>query len=313
MNPIDRLRGLVRRRGAAPPSIEAAARAKRARDHLERRRSRERERRTRERRWADEGQEAAGLRRAAPAMAFAAALGLGGLFATPLSELLLLHWAPLERVAIQGARALNPQTIAQIAGLEAGRPLDAIDPGQLREAVASEPWIESARTLRLPSGTLVISVVEREAIARWRREAEDEPWLIDRRGRGFAGRLEPAGPLPLIEGPGDPEDMLSAEAIDLLVEIARHPSLAADPEAITLHLPDGESEGGDEDAGNLGGYVLQIGQEGPRAFLGRNFLAQRVARLAALLESEKSEITGSRWIDLRYADRAVLRTKPVSG
>ena len=50
-----------------------------------------------------------------------------------------------------------------------------------------------------------------------------------------------------------------------------------------------------------------------RAVLGRRLLAQRIARLAALLDSDESTLEGARWIDLRYADRAVLRTEPVSG
>ena len=61
------------------------------------------------------------------------------------------------------------------------------------------------------------------------------------------------------------------------------------------------------------GFVLQIGQEGPRALLGRRLLSQRVARLAALLDHDEETLATARLIDLRYADRAVLRTAPASG
>ena len=61
------------------------------------------------------------------------------------------------------------------------------------------------------------------------------------------------------------------------------------------------------------GFVLQIGQEGPRALLGRRLFSQRVARLAALLDHDEETLATARLIDLRYADRAVLRTAPASG
>ncbi|MFO0688733.1 MAG: FtsQ-type POTRA domain-containing protein [Myxococcota bacterium] len=61
------------------------------------------------------------------------------------------------------------------------------------------------------------------------------------------------------------------------------------------------------------GYVLEIGREGPRALLGQSFLKRRIARLAALLAQRDAVVASARIIDLRFADRAVLRTEPTSG
>jgi cell division septal protein FtsQ len=174
----------------------------------------------------------------------------------------------------------------------------------------------------LPSGTLVISVVEREAVARWQRDESSPVELVDQRGARFAGEIPPEQVLPLVRGRGEQAAALSPEALDLLAELARHAPLARDPAAITLQLPDPEANAQAADdargseterAPNESGYVLQVGETGPRALLGRSLLKQRIARLATLLDSDEPEISAARWIDLRYADRAVLRTEPVSG
>ena len=63
--------------------------------------------------------------------------------------------------------------------------------------------------------------------------------------------------------------------------------------------------------------MLEIGRGGPRVLLGQSFLKRRIARLASLLDQRDALLAGASVIDLRYADRAVLRTdhltKPTSG
>jgi cell division septal protein FtsQ len=242
------------------------------------------------------------------------AVGSGGLLSEVVFERLVLRDVPLEEVAVLGAWTLSPEDIAARAGVEPGQPLSSIGPEQVRAALAGEPWIASARVLRLPSGVLVIGVVEREAVARWRVDGRDGTELIDRRGERFAGRPDPRRPLPLVQGAGPVPTRIDEETRALLDELMRHPGLATRAESVTIRLPGESSEAesgevrGDED-----GYVIQIGESGPRALLGRRRLRQRVARLAVLLESEETPIADARWIDLRYADQAVLRTEPVPG
>jgi hypothetical protein len=105
------------------------------------------------------------------------------------------------------------------------------------------------------------------------------------------------------------DDRLPERALRILEALSSHPRLAADPTRLTLHLPERGPDVSDERSG----FALQIGDAGPRVLLGRRSLAQRIARLAVLLESEEADVRQARWIDLRYADRAVLRTEPVSG
>jgi cell division septal protein FtsQ len=307
------------RGGAHVPdaTIAAEARAKRARDHLARKRRQELRRRQRERGRAESASSRAKMRGIVTPLLFGLAFVSGLVFSSPLSEIFLYRGSPLERIAVQGASTLTPNAIAMSLGIEAGRSLDTLDPTKLRDAIKSEPWIESIRSLRLPGGTLIISVLEREAVARWRPDASGEVALVDDRGKRFSGRVEPGGPLPLVLGSFDENVDLPASAIEILEELRRHVVLADDPSALTLHLPGRlgihSDKTSDRPVETRSGYVLQVGEEGPRALLGKSFLQQRVARLAALLESEESQRNGARLIDLRYADRAVLQTEPVSG
>ncbi len=299
-------------RGRPPAGVaEAAARAKRAQDHLARKRRQDRKRIERERGRAASSGSRARNRGVLTSILFAAAFVLGLVNAPLLSEVFLFRQVPLERIDVQGASALTPMDIAKGARVEVGRSLDTLDPIEIREAVVTEPWIESARVLRLPTGTLLISVVERHAVARWRAWESSEIELVDPRGERFAGRTGPGGPLPLVRGKLEKDHALPDSAVQILVEMRRYVSLTSDAENLTLNLPG--HGGSDASADRDSGYVLQIGEDGPRALLGKRFLTQRIARLAALLEHEGSDFQDARWIDLRYADRAVLRNEPASG
>ena len=301
------------RRGTTAGAADADARGKRARDHLARKRGQERQRLERDRWRAESSGSRALIRGVLAPILFALAFIIGVVAAPALSEIFLFRQARLERVAVQGTVALTPLAIAREANVEAGRRLDTIDPTKIRDAVTADPWIESARALRLPTGTLVISVVERQAVARWRISDTSNTKLIDRHGQPFAGATERGGPLPLVRGEIDADGSLPMPAIEILDELRRYTDLTTDASELTLHLPEHQvSEIGTESEPDPG-YVLQIGEDGPRALLGRRFFTQRLARLAALLESKESKLQDARWIDLRYADRAVLRTEPASG
>jgi cell division septal protein FtsQ len=301
------------RGGATAGAAQSDARGKRARDHLARKRRKERQRLERERWRAESSGSRARIRVVLAPILFALAFIIGVVAAPSLSEIFLFRQARLERVTVQGAFALTPLTIAQEAKVEAGRRLDTVDPAIIREAITAEPWIESARALRLPTGTLVISVVERQAVARWQISDASDMELIDQHGQRFAGATDRGGPLPLVRGEIDADGSLPTPAIEILDELRRYADLTTDPSELTLHLPDQQATGIGPESEPDSGYVLQIGEDGPRALLGRRLFTQRLARLAALLESEESKLQNARWIDLRYADRAVLRTEPASG
>jgi cell division septal protein FtsQ len=310
-----------RERGSAS-TLEAAARAKRARDHLARKRHQDRLRLERDRARAESmGDRAKALVAIAPIL-FVLAVVLGVMTALPVAELVLLRGTRLERVSVQGAATLSAAAIAREAGVAAGTSLDAITPSAVREALLAEPWIESVRSLRLPNGTLVVAVVERRAVARWHSdspeasegaEASNVVQLVDRSGARFVGDPTVGGPMPLVRGSLGAEEDVPEAVFEILEEIGRTASLSARSDVLTLHLPARATSPTGPVPDQDSGYVLQVGEQGPRALLGDRLLSQRVARLAALFEAEETTFKAAQWIDLRYADRAVLRTKPASG
>ena len=311
MNPFTRLFSRDHGGRGRSPQALAAARAKRARDHLARKRDQERMRLERDRVRPETLASRRRLFRVLSPIAFASALVLGANLGVPVAELFVLRETPLERIAVLGADALPAPLIAASTGAIAGQPLADVDPEAIRATLVADPWIEEAGIMRLPTGTLLVRVVERDAIARWRVD-EEMAW-VDATGQRFRGTESERMALPTIAGNAPERDALPDGALQILHEVRRHPGLAADPTALTLHLPalEADAEGVLRDSPT--GFVLQIGHEGPRALLGRRLLTQRVARLAALLDHDEETLATARLIDLRYADRAVLRTAPASG
>ncbi len=342
MSPTRRAKPFGRSASSRSPERDASARAVRARDHLEKKRERERRRLERERAREEIAASRKRVLRIAAPVGFVVATLLGLALARPVAEHLWLRDAPLARLAVQGTRALSPATIAAATGAWAGQPLANVDPRAVAQALSADPWIAHARVLRWPGGTLVVAVEEREAVARWR--VGDRTELVDPRGGRFAGAVEPVATLPLVEGETLDGEHLPPEALEILGAIAAHDAfevwkaLQASAKGgttgteVRLHLPtlttdaegvlrEGVTTNTDAlhakpdpaDALVAGGYVIQLGDDGPRALLGRRRFAQRVARLATLLEKETDAAASARWIDLRYADRAVLRADSTSG
>lgn len=265
------------------------------------------------------------------------ALGLGFALGRPLFERFWLPRVPFRRVAVVGASVREPMTIAWALLAQAGAPLDRLTPDGVRAVVLSDPWLASADSLRLPDGTLLLRVRERRAIARYRGSLDEPEALVDPEGHRFLGDVAEGGPLPLIDGAIAGDAQLPPATLEILAELRRHVGLSTDLSALILHLPLAnavdrpeasgasahatsesspaarEAEPGDESLAGETGYVLELGEQGPRALLGQTYLKRRVARLASLLEQRDRLLAGARVIDLRYADRAVLRTEPTSG
>ena len=291
---------------------DASARAVRARDHLARKREQERKRLERDRAKEDISAGRQRVLRIATPLGLAIAVALGIMLARPVSEWLWLGAHPLERIAVHGARDLEPKRVAAVVGDLVGQPLSHLSPQVLIEAFQRDPWIRDARVLRLPEGVLVVQVEERGAIARWQGLEQME--LVDPAGIRFAGSLDAGGALPTIEGNASERAALPIEALQILAALRAHARFRDDPASVRLHLPrmEGPPERlaapGDPEPNEADGYVLEFDADGRRALLGRRDLTQRVARLALLLNEETEASRAARWIDLRYADRAVLST-----
>ena len=293
------------RSSRASLETESARRATRARDHLERQRAKERRRRERQQWKADRASGDRPRRRVLGPLGLVFGFAVGTASMPPLRDAWLAAQPEPGRVTVHGARILSPDEVVARAGLASLPDLSRGTLDQAVERLVDEPWIEQARVRRSLDGRLGIWISERRAIARWQRQPDGPGAFLDPNGETFAGDPELGGVIPLVLGGAD-QERLPAEAVGLLRGLVRHADWGLELDALRLHLPDGDSEGG---------FVLELGLGGPRVALGRAHLDQRLDRLAALVARHASDLEDVRFIDLRYADRAVLESEsePVSG
>jgi cell division septal protein FtsQ len=233
------------------------------------------------------------LRRLAlPAFALAAAAGLwiGNV---------ALHPGPLAVMAVRGAETLDAEEIAQASGLMPGVELDELDYESVEERLAGHAWIATARTLALPGGRLLVSVVERRALAVL---DGPEPWAVDVNGVPFApAQAASHAELPRLTAAvapprGEPHPEL-AEAVALTRALEAH-GLPA-PREVSVAAPDDPE-----------GFTLRLETLAARVVLGREHIDERLTSLRRLLDEELPEVQQASRIDLRFEDQAVLDTAP---
>lgn len=309
--------------------LENQARGQRARAHLERVRSRHREslaRSTRNRRRGDAPQHVrAGRRRVLVAALFVGSLAAGLTWAWPALDL-ARTWggeAPvrIERMAVQGNRVLSSHDVASATGVRPGEEGSAVDPEAVRERLRTHPWIRDAQVLRLPTGKLLVSIEERAAVAVLAPSGSDDPaqWrFVDEAGTPFAvvaatpalaqadadGRPWPVlrGGETLGDGQAHPE-LAAGLALVHHLRAGAVPALLDAPDRIELHLPR---------PGDPQGWILDGGDGRPVVILGHQQLLDRLARLEALLRSRIGDVRTATHIDLRFAERAILRSASAS-
>lgn len=306
------------------------ARGARARTQLERNRSRRRSVLAREARGGRRGQGGAeptpARQRLTIAVAFVLSVGLGAAVGWPaldaVGELGGRSGARIERISVQGNYWLSSHDVAMATGVAPGQTGAEIEVDVVGERLRSHPWIRDAQVMRLPTGNLLISVDEREPVALLASAsttATDAPaaWrLVDDAGTPFAHATDPtAHPIGAKTAAGWPR----LRGGDQLGDGAAHPELAA-ALVLSRHVEQARLAGllgGDRPlelvlprSGDPRGWVLDPGPGRPRVILGHDRLIERIDRLETLLRSELSELRGANEIDLRFADRAVLRSGP---
>jgi cell division protein FtsQ len=231
-------------------------------------------------------------RLALPAFALAAAAGLwfGNVALSP---------GALAIVAVRGAETLSALEIARASGLMPGVSLAELDREQLEARLSDHPWIATARTLALPGGRLVVSVVERRAAAVLEGP---EPWAVDVDGVPFAPAAEaghtglPRLTMTVAASMGEPHPEL-AEAVALVRAVEAH----------GLPAPREVSVAADDDPE---GFALRLETLAARVVLGREHIDERLTALRRLLDEELPEVQQASRIDLRFEDQAVLDTAP---
>lgn len=150
-------------------------------------------------------------------------LGLLGLVASVLAAgLAALNWLsdpaklPVRKLRLQGEMAHLDQSQVRTTlqpFLQSG--LLGVNVEQVRQAVEAMPWIRSATVRRSWPDTLVIGVIEHEAMARWRQGG-----YVSTEKTHFAPAQADDKSLPLLGGPEGSAGMLAAYYQDLSVLIA---------------------------------------------------------------------------------------------
>ncbi len=207
----------------------------------------------------------------------------------------------LETVSVEGNLRTSPDELLAASGLVAGTPLPDIDVQDVRLRVEAHPWVRRASVVRVPPALVIVRVEERTPAA-VTASAGGAPWLVDAMGIPFA----PAAPddvtsLPWISSPGP---VLQGEATGELVRAA----------ALAVALRDTSFADGAEirvapDSDPEGLSLLVAGLRG-RVVLGLGDLADKLRRLEVLRRERVAlpETAQVDVIDLRFADRAVLRS-----
>lgn len=206
----------------------------------------------------------------------------------------------LETISVEGSRRAEPDDLVTTSGLVAGTPLHEIDVEQVRLRLEAHPWVRSARVVRVPPAVVVLRIEERTPVA-VAAEAGEEPWLVDADGLPFhAASPDDVSSLPWIESPhpirlGEASSELGLAAA--LAEALRGSSLAEGAEIRIAAPSDPE-----------GLSLLVEGLRG-RVVLGAGDLADKLRRLERLRQERVAlpETASAEVIDLRFADRAVLR------
>ncbi len=202
-------------------------------------------------------------------------------------------------IEVQGASHLTAEEIAHSARIAVGDGYSAAEPRRLAGGLRQNAWIAEASAARLPGGTVVLRVREREALAVI--EARGGPLGVDAEGRPFAVLdAREAKDLPRLRcestpPPGEPDHRI-AEAIRVArtfpsrgLAMPREIALGkeADPEGLVVRLPGMEA----------------------RFVMGADDLDARVGMLAELLAKRPAEVAEAASVDLRFAGQAVLSNK----
>jgi len=218
--------------------------------------------------------------------------------------------APLRSIAVQGNQHLSTREVAVATGIDPAASDGEISIEAVEARLESHPWILSARALQLPTGRLLVRIQERTPVALLCSphpcDGDETGWLlVDAYGTPFANVLSGDDrTLPRIVGrralatrETDPD---LARAVSLQ---DRLPAAGSARAPAALELPEASSSEG---------WVLHLSSPAQRVLLGSRDLEARLERLEWLLAADLASAREAEVIDLRFAERAVLRSASAS-
>jgi len=204
----------------------------------------------------------------------------------------------LRALHVQGTARLTDAELAAVAGVAPGDDLRGIDAAVVARRIAAHAWVRSARAARLPTGTLVVAVTEREPRAVL---SGPQPYAVDAEGTPFAPVARDAFPeLPRVASSARPTPGVPSPALAAAVQLAERLAGLGLPPAEEVAIGAGEDPRGSS---------LRLRGLAPRFLLGRDPDAA-LPRLARLVDSGPPQRLLAATVDLRFQDQAVLRHEP---
>jgi hypothetical protein len=217
-------------------------------------------------------------------------------------EVLTLH-----AICVLGAGRLSAEEIAQRTKLVRGTSLLEISPHEIEDRLRTDPWIRKAHVMRLLPGRLLVQVAFREPVARVTQTSPAEGTavvFVDAEGRAVVQSPgDPVPRLPVIVSPRLPaagELVPGLGAAAAAVEAVARSSFAGTNATFYLGVEDDPNS-----------VSLQLPPLAARVLVGTGDLDRKLARLALVIAGDTTPARGATEIDLRFADRAVLRGLPL--
>ena len=214
--------------------------------------------------------------------------------------------ATLERIGVRGTQYLDAAEVARATGIEPGTALSALDTEALSLRLAEHDWIVSARALRVPDGTLVVEVEERQPLAIVPAGEPTRSFAVDASGTPFAP-LDPADtPLPRLHTDAKVEARVASPRLAAAVAlVARLPDFGlAAPAEIGVSAE--TTPGASSEQGETLGFTLRFAALPTRFVLGGAVLEASIERLVEAIGQHPGEMVGATRVDLRFQDQAVL-------
>lgn len=194
----------------------------------------------------------------------------------------------VKNLYVEGRHYTDADIVRGVINMDKGDPLFAFDPETARDLLMKVSWVKNVNVRREMPDSIYINITERQPLALWQTEGKVR--VIDAEGVVLTSDLRAFTTLPLVVGVG-----ANTRAVDLLAQLAAEPELQ---KRVTTAAWVGDRRW---DLTTTTGMVIKLPEEDMGLALKKLADGQKQDKL---LEKDIAVI------DLREADRLVVRTKP---
>jgi cell division protein FtsQ len=194
----------------------------------------------------------------------------------------------VQNIYVEGRYYTEADLLKGIINMQRGDPLFNFDPDTARDLLRKVAWVKDANVQRQLPNSIYIHLTEREPIALWQHEGRVR--VIDADGVVLTAELKPFANLPLVVGLG-----ANKRVADLMAMINAEPTLKPRIEAASWV---GERR-----------WDLKM-KDGMIVKLPEDEVGLALHKLADSQAADKLLDKDIALVDLREADRFVIRTKP---